>query len=65
MRRNDALNLQKANQNDPFIHCLIAQTYEKQGDKGKATEYYRKAAETTAHNPPGAYARTFAAKKLG
>jgi len=56
--------LQKANQNDPFIQCLMAQTYEKLGDKEKAAEFYRKAAATTAHNPPAAYARPFARKKL-
>jgi len=56
--------LQKSNQNDPFIQCLIGQTYEKLGDKEKASEYYKKAAGTTAHNPPGAYARLFARKKL-
>jgi tetratricopeptide (TPR) repeat protein len=48
---------QKSNQNDPFIQCMIAQTYEKLGDKAKAEEFYKKAASTTAHNPPGAYAR--------
>jgi tetratricopeptide (TPR) repeat protein len=56
--------LQKGNQNDPFIQCLIGQTYEKSGDKEKALEYYRKAATTVAHNPPAAYARPFATKKL-
>jgi len=56
--------LPKANQNDPFIQCLMAQTYEKLGDREKATEYYRKASATTAHNPPAAYARPFAKKKL-
>ncbi|HEX6880044.1 MAG TPA: hypothetical protein VF135_06750, partial [Terriglobales bacterium] len=49
--------LQKANQNDPFIQCLIGETHEKMGNKEKATEYYRKAASTTAHNPTGAYAK--------
>lgn len=48
---------QKSNQNDPFIQCMIAQTYEKLGDKDQAQEFYKKAASTTAHNPPGAYAR--------
>jgi tetratricopeptide (TPR) repeat protein len=56
--------LQKANQNDPFIQCLIAQTYEKLGDKEKAQEFYRKASTSTAHNPPAAYARPLARKKL-
>src|SRR5438045_565231 len=55
--------LQKANQNDPFIQSMIAQTYEKLGDKDKATEYYRKAATTTAHNPPGAYAKLITRQK--
>ena len=57
--------LQKANQNDPFIQCLMGQTYEKMGGNEKAQECYRKAAATTGHNPPAAYARPFAKKKLG
>ncbi len=56
--------LEKANQNDPFIQCLIAQTYEKLGDRDQALAYYRKAASTTAHNPPAAFARPFATRKL-
>jgi tetratricopeptide (TPR) repeat protein len=56
--------LQKANQNDPFIQCLIGQAYEKLGENDKAMEYYRKAAATTGHNPPAAFARPFATKKL-
>jgi tetratricopeptide (TPR) repeat protein len=57
--------LQKANQNDPFIQCLIGQSYEKIGDKNQAADYYRKAANASSHNPPAAYAVPFARKKLG
>jgi tetratricopeptide (TPR) repeat protein len=57
-------NFLKANQNDPFIQCMIAQTYEKVGEKDRAIEFYREAAAATAHNPPGAYAVPFARKKL-
>lgn len=56
--------LQKGNQNDPFILALIAQTYEKLGDKARATEYYKKALASNAHNPTGAYARPLAKQKL-
>jgi tetratricopeptide (TPR) repeat protein len=57
--------LQKANQDDAFIQALIAQTYEKLGQKEKALEYYRKAVQVISHNPPAAYARPLARKKLG
>jgi Flp pilus assembly protein TadD len=58
--------LQKANQSDPFILCLIGESYEKLGQRERATEYYGKAAKaSTAHNPPNAYARAFTKKKLG
>ena len=55
---------EKANQNDPFIQCMMGQTYEKLGDKDKAAEFYKKAASTTAHNPAGAYAHRIAGKKV-
>ncbi len=56
--------LNKANPNDPFIQCMIGQTYEKLGEKDKALEYYRKAATAISHNPAAAYAVPFARRKL-
>jgi tetratricopeptide (TPR) repeat protein len=56
--------LKQANQNDPFIQCMIGQTYEKLGDKDKSLEYYRKASTAISHNPAAAYAVPFAKKKL-
>ena len=56
--------LNKANQNDPFIQCMIGETYEKLGEKDKAVEYYRKASTASSHNPAAAYAVPFAKKKL-
>ena len=42
-----------ANQNDPFILSLLAQTWEKLGDKAKADDYYRRSLTVSnAHNPP-------------
>jgi tetratricopeptide (TPR) repeat protein len=57
-------DLQQANQRDPFIQCLLGMTYEKLGQKDKAKEAYEKAAQTNAHNPPAAFAKPFASKKL-
>jgi tetratricopeptide (TPR) repeat protein len=56
--------LGKANQNDPFIQCMIGETYDRLGDKEKALDYYRKASAASAHNPPAAYAVPFSKKKL-
>lgn len=56
--------LAKANQNDPFIHCLTGMAHEKLGQKEQALERYRKAAQSTGHNPPAAFAVPFARKKL-
>ncbi len=57
--------LQKGNQNDPFILSLIAQSHEKLGNKDQAMEYYRKALASNAHNPTNVYARPLAKEKLG
>lgn len=62
---NTALaELQKARQADPFIQLLMAQAYEKLGDSEQAKSMYAKAASTTAHNPPAAFARPLAMKKM-
>jgi tetratricopeptide (TPR) repeat protein len=54
------------NQNDPFMKCLLAMTCEKLGQAEKAKELYRKSYDlATAHNPPAAFVRPFARKKLG
>jgi tetratricopeptide (TPR) repeat protein len=55
---------EKSNQNDPFIQCMLGETYEKMGNNEKAVEFYKKAASTTAHNPTGAYAIRFTRNKL-
>jgi len=57
--------LQKGNQNDPFILSLIAQSLEKLGDEAQAKEYYKKILASNAHNPTNAFARPLARKKLG
>jgi len=58
------VELLKANQNDPFIQCMIGQTYQKLGEKDKAFEYYSKASTAIAHNPAAAYAVPLARKNL-
>jgi tetratricopeptide (TPR) repeat protein len=56
----------QASANDPFFTYLLALTQEKLGQKDRATELYRKAyGLATAHNPPAAYVRPAARKKLG
>lgn len=54
------------NQSDPFMTCLLAMTAEKLGQAAKAKELYEKAyGLATAHNPPAAFVRPFARKKIG
>jgi tetratricopeptide (TPR) repeat protein len=57
-------DLQQADQKDPFILSLLAQTYEKSGDSAQAKEYYRKVMASNAHNPTNAFARPLARNKL-
>ena len=56
----------RGNANDPFMNCLLAETYEKMGDQARADALYQKAYDLArAHNPPAAYARRVARAKLG
>ncbi|HEY7057190.1 MAG TPA: hypothetical protein VH458_11730 [Vicinamibacterales bacterium] len=60
-----AVQLQ-GNQSDPFMHALLGMTYEKQEQAAKAKEEYERSyALALAHNPPSAFSRPFARKKLG
>jgi tetratricopeptide (TPR) repeat protein len=56
--------LQKADQHDPMILALLGESYERSGDKVQAKDYYRKVLEVNSHNPPNAFARPLAKKKL-
>jgi tetratricopeptide (TPR) repeat protein len=56
--------LRKANQEDPFILVLLAQSYEKAGDAARAKEYYGKVMANNGHGPTNAFARPVARKKL-
>ncbi len=58
-------DLQKANQRDPFILSLLAQAYEKTGDKEQAMNYYRKILTFNMHNPTNAFARPLARQRVG
>jgi tetratricopeptide (TPR) repeat protein len=57
-------DLQKADQHDPLILALLAESYEKSGDASQAMDYYRKVLASNAHNPTNAFARPLAKKKL-
>jgi tetratricopeptide (TPR) repeat protein len=58
-------DLQQANQHDPFVLSLLAQAYEKSGDKAKATETCQTILTLNMHNIANAFARPFAKGKLG
>lgn len=54
------------NERDPFMHCLLAMTYERLGRQEEARAMYQKAYDlATGHNPPAAFVRPFVRKKLG
>ena len=54
------------NDRDPFMHYLLAATYDRMGNQEKAMPLYQKAYDlATGHNPPAAHVRPLARKKLG
>jgi tetratricopeptide (TPR) repeat protein len=54
------------NDRDPFMHCLLAMTYERLGRQEDARAMYQTAYDlATGHNPPAAFVRPFVRKKLG
>jgi tetratricopeptide (TPR) repeat protein len=55
----------RGNDDDPYQHFLLALTYEKLGQEEKARATYQKAYDlATSHNPPAAFTRPAARKKL-
>ena len=53
------------NQRDPFMHSLLAMTYEQMGRTDEAMALYQKAFDMArAHNPPAAFVRRFVREKL-
>jgi tetratricopeptide (TPR) repeat protein len=57
--------LLKGDQEDPFVLGLIAQAYEKQGNEGKAREYYEKVMASSGHSLNAAFSRRLARGFLG
>jgi tetratricopeptide (TPR) repeat protein len=55
------------NQRDPFMNALLGMTYEKLGRRAEAKAAFQKSYDLAAnsHNPPAAFSRPFARKKLG
>jgi tetratricopeptide (TPR) repeat protein len=55
----------RGNDDDPYQHYLLALTYERLGQEEKARATYQKAYDlATSHNPPAAFTRPAARKKL-
>lgn len=55
--RTAVTELMKGDQNDPFVLGLIAQSYEKLGEREKAGEFHRKVMASGAHSINAAFAR--------
>jgi tetratricopeptide (TPR) repeat protein len=56
---------ERGNENDPFLHYLLAESLERQGRASDARASYQAAYDkATGHNPPAAYTRRAARAKL-
>jgi tetratricopeptide (TPR) repeat protein len=62
--RGAIVELEQADQKDPFILLLIAQAHEKMGDQARAREYYRLVLISTSHAVSNAFARPVARVRL-
>jgi len=58
--RTAVAELLKGNQDDPFVLGLIAQSYQRLGDREKAAEYYRRVMASPSHNINAAFSRPLA-----
>ncbi len=56
--------LQKGDQNDPFVLSLLAQAYEQSGDRTQALDNFRKVLTINTHSPANAFARPLAKAKV-
>jgi tetratricopeptide (TPR) repeat protein len=55
--RESVDELSRGDQSDPFVLGLIAQSYQRLGDRAKAEEYFRKVMATPVHNINSAFSR--------
>lgn len=62
--RSAIAHLDKADQKDPLILCLIAQSYEKLGEVARARTYYEQVIASSSHAIAAAAARPVALSKL-
>jgi len=58
------VELQQADQEDPFILLLLAQAHEHAGDAARAREFYQKVLSSNSHAVNNAFARPIARRKL-
>jgi Flp pilus assembly protein TadD len=63
--REAAAQLERADQNDPFIEVLLAQAYEQLGEAARARQLYERVMNATGHSINNAFARPVARHKLG